>query len=170
MFRLKWIQTVAAFTALSMAVLVAIILALLPNATNYQLFILRVVLSISAAALAYTVPGMVEVKFEGRQWQIIRFLTAIGMFALVYQFVKISGFPARSDIQEQSYVPSSGSHLVCIGEPLEFCEKNSVALQCNTSIVDWARNTCNSPYQIVSKKAASGGKCGFYYAEVACLK
>lgn len=163
MFRLGWLQTVAAFLSGTVLILTFIIGYVLPLPSTYQLSILRAVSGISAAALGYTLPGMVELKTEGPAWKAVRLAGALALFLLAYLLMP-------SFIRPVGQLSSPEKHLVCVGSPAGGCPEAAVKLDCNAGITDWAKSQCRSPFSITSLKTAAGGKCGFYIAEVACIR
>jgi hypothetical protein len=62
---------------------------ILPHPTDFQFFVLRVVASLSAAAIASVVPGVIEVKLEGWASKMLRVGAAVAVFIATYLFFSL---------------------------------------------------------------------------------
>jgi hypothetical protein len=69
--------------------MVILITFILPHPTDFQLFVLRVVASLSAAAIASVVPGVIEVKLEGWASKMLRVGAAVAVFIATYLFFSL---------------------------------------------------------------------------------
>lgn len=74
----------------------------------------------------------------------------------------------------QTQVPSenttiTASYVVCIGEKAEMCPPNAVHLPCYSSVADWANKECKS-FGETKLSSRSGNRCGYYTAQVTCVK
>ncbi len=63
----------------------------------------------------------------------------------------------------------TASYIVCVGEHAQRCPQNSVHLYCGASVADWAKRECQT-FSESRLSSVSGNRCGYYTAQVTCVK
>ena len=84
MYRFSWPQTLASFAAALLLMVTLVAAIFLPNPSDYQLTLIRLICALCSAAIVNILPGMLELKFEGLTSKVLRASGSLAVFVLVY--------------------------------------------------------------------------------------
>ncbi len=89
MYRLRWMQTIAAFSSAILLVALIVIGIFIPAPSPFQYHVFRIVFALAVASLAFTVPGNLKVSLEGPRLMMMRVSGALAGFIAAYFFAPV---------------------------------------------------------------------------------
>jgi formylglycine-generating enzyme required for sulfatase activity len=81
----SWVLKVSVTGALVFITVLLALAVFIPQPSNFQMFVFRIVLALSAAAFGVTIPGFLKIKLSLSTQGLIHFGGAIALFLLIYQ-------------------------------------------------------------------------------------
>lgn len=74
------------------------------------------------------------------------------------------------NVQNNNYNNSAERYRICIGEFASKCPQGYVYLSCGDTVANWARQQNCKSFTAVKLNDISGNRCGYYTADVSCIR